>query len=309
MQIALFCATQRGIRFLQKLHDLAPDAELLVFSFREDTWEPPFVDDIRQLAESFGAQFYEAKQVGVARWEPLWDSTDVDLMLAVSWRYMIPAQVYKKARLGAYVLHDSLLPKYRGFSPTVWAMINGEDHSGVTLLEMVEDYDAGDIIGQERVAINPDDTIADLLERVTETYLQVLEHYLPDLMAGTAKAVPQDHAQATYTAKLLPDDFEIDWGWSTERIYNLIRATTYPYAGAYTILEGQKLRVWGAKLLDHPRRYVGRIPGRVIEVRADEGTVVLTGDGLLLLTEIQLEGGERLPAAQVLNRFSYTVGR
>lgn len=309
MRIALFCATRRGYRCLQKLHELAPDADLLVFSFHEDSWEPPFLEDIQQLAESLGAQFIESRQVGAQRWVDLWDSTPVDLMLAVSWRYMIPSQVYKGARLGAYVMHDSLLPAYRGFSPTVWAMINGEDYTGVTLLEMADDFDAGDIIDQTRVAIGPDDTIAALLERVTESYLNLLDNHLPDLLAGTVSATPQEHSRATYTAKLVPGDFEIDWHWSTERIYNLIRATTTPYAGAFTHFEGQKLYVWGAKLLDRPRQYVGRIPGRVAEIREGEGTVILTGDGLLLLTEVQIENGERLPAAQVLNRFSYTLGK
>ena len=134
MRIALFCATRRGQRFLQKLHELRPEADLLVFSFAEEPWEPPFLDDIRRLTLDCGGQFFEAKQVGAARWADLWESTPVDLMLAVSWRYIIPPRVYERARLGAYVFHDSLLPEYRGFSPTVWAMINGEDHTGVTLL-------------------------------------------------------------------------------------------------------------------------------------------------------------------------------
>jgi methionyl-tRNA formyltransferase len=309
MRVILFCATQRGYRFLQTLHDLLPDAELCVFSFKEDAWEPPFLDDIRQLTLEYGGQFYESKQVGAPRWDDFWASTPVDLMFAVSWRYIIPAQVYQRARLGAYVFHDSLLPEYRGFSPTVWAIINGEDHTGATLLEMAGDYDTGAIIGQSRVPIGPDDTIADVLVRVTETYLHLLKAHLPSLLDGTAPRMIQDESQATYAAKLLPEDFRIDWNWPTDRIYNLIRATTSPYAGAYTTLEGQKLIVWSAQRLENPRRFVGRISGRVVEFSSDMGAVVLTGDGVIRLTQVQLEGGDTLPAAVVLNKLSHTLGR
>lgn len=309
MRIALFCATRRGYRFLQTLHDLMPDAELCVFSFREERWEPPFLDDIRRLTLECGGQFYESKQVGAPRWDEVWANNPVDLMFAVSWRYIIPEKVYERARLGAYVFHDSLLPEYRGFSPTVWAIINGEDHTGVTLLEMAGDYDTGDIIAQSRVPIGPDDTIADTLERVTETYLTLLRTHLPALVSATASRTPQDESRATYTAKLLPEDFRIDWNWPTQRIYNLIRATTAPYAGAYTTLEGQKLTIWSARLLENLRRYVGRVPGRVVEFKADTGAVVLTGDGALLLTQVQPVGGESLPAAAILNKLSYTLGR
>jgi methionyl-tRNA formyltransferase len=309
MRIALFCATQRGYRFLEKLHRLLPDAELIVFSFSEDPWEPPFRDNIQRLTLAYGGQFFESRQVGAARWESLWQETPVDLMFAVSWRYIIPASVYSRARLGAYVFHDSLLPAYRGFAPTVWAIINGEDHTGATLLEMAGAYDAGRIIGQERVPIGPHETIADLLGRVTDAYLRLLETHLPGLLDGSAPRFVQDESRATYTAKLLPEDFRIDWHAPTAHIYNLIRATTRPYAGAYTTLEGRTLRIWSARPVESPRRYVGRVPGRVVDFSPEQGATVLTGDGLLRLIEVQAEGAEAVPAAALLNRIAYTLGR
>ncbi len=305
MRIVLFCATERGLRCLQTLHELVPAAELLVFSFREDAWEPPFLDAIQQQATAYGAQFYEARQV--ARLTDVWEETAIDLMLAISWRNLIPASIFKRARLGAYVIHDSLLPAYRGFSPTVWAMINGEDHTGATLLEMVDDYDAGAVIGQERIPIGPDDTIADVMEQVTFTYLTLLRQYVPMLLAGTTTRTIQTEEQATYTSKLVPDDFRINWDWPTDRIYNLIRATTRPYAGAYTTFNGQRLTIWAAQRLENPRHYVGRIPGRVAEIRGQAGVVIHTGDGLLLITEVQLATGGRMPAAQVLKRLADTL--
>ncbi len=305
MRIVLLCATRRGYRVLERLIEIAPDADLTVFSFREEAHEPPFLDDIRALAEAHGTQFHEARRVGGRR--EFWDTTPVDLMLVVSWRYLIPAEIYRRPTRGTFVFHDALLPAYRGFAPTVWAIINGEDHTGATLFEIADEVDSGDIVAQQRVPITADATIAEVLEDVTQAYLWLLEDKLPALLAGTATRSAQDQTQATFTCKRLPEDNRIDWTQSTPRIYNLIRAVTTPYPGAFTSLAGRKLTIWAA----HPveRRYIGRVPGRVVEIKPGEGSVVLTGDGALLVTEVQLEGEARARAADVLNSLTQTLGR
>jgi len=308
MRVVLLCATRRGYLFLQKLAELLPRSDLIVFSFRETSWEPPFLDDIRELTLANGGQFFEARQVGTQHWRPFWESTAVDLIFTVNWRYMIPASVYCRSHLGTFVFHDSLLPKYRGFSPTVWALINGEDHTGVTLFEIAEEVDAGDIVDQESVPIGLDETIADVMERVTQTYLDLLERNLDNLVSGTALRYPQDHSCATYTCKRLPDDNQIDWTMPSENIYNLIRAVGAPYPGAYTYLSGHKVRVWSARRVANACQYVGRIPGRVVEVWPGEGSVVLTGDGVLLLTRLQMEHDIIVCAANVLNSLAQTLG-
>src|SRR5262249_44273378 len=154
--------------------------------------------------------------------------------------------LYERARLGAYVFHDSLLPRYRGFSPTVWAMINGESETGATLFAVSEEVDYGDIIAQSRVSINSDETIAEVMERVTDAYLLLLEQNLPRLMSGNVPRTPQDHLRATYTSKRVPEDNRIMWNSPTDVIHNLIRAVTRPYTGAYTYLDDMKLIVWSA---------------------------------------------------------------
>lgn len=308
MRIAVLCATRRGYRFLEKLSALQPHCELAVFSFREDPWEPPFLDDIRRLTEAKGGAFFETRNVAEQPGPAFWDRAPVDLMLVSSWRYLIPASVYRKPRLGAFVFHDSLLPGYRGFAPTVWAIINGEDHAGVTLFEMADEMDSGDVVAQKRIAIGPDDTIAEVVERVTQAYLELLERNLPGLLDGTAPRVAQDQSGATYTCKRLPGDNRIDWAGATRDIYNLIRAVGAPYPGAFSTFSGATLRVWAARRLTGWRRYVGGTPGRVVEVRPGEGTVVLTGDGALLLTRVEIEGRGIVCAADVLNRLDHTLG-
>jgi methionyl-tRNA formyltransferase len=173
---------------------------------------------------------------------------------------------------------------------------------------MAEAVDSGDIVAQQRVPIGPDETIAEMMERVTDMYLDLLETTLPALLTGSAPRVPQDQEAATFTCKRLPEDNAIDWTADTASIYNLIRAVTAPYPGAYTTLAGNRLVVWGARRVV-VRPYVGRVPGRVVEIRPGEGVVVLTGDGELLLTDVQPDGQPRQPAADVLNSLNITLGR
>jgi methionyl-tRNA formyltransferase len=308
MRIVLLCATQRGYRCLQRVAELLPDADIVVFSFREEQWEPPFLDDIRRLTHASGGQFFEASRVGGPSFSSFWQSTPIDLMLIVSWRYMIPREVYLRPRFGTFVFHDSLLPAYRGFSPTVWAIANGENHTGATLFAITEDVDGGDIVDQTPVPIGPDDTIADVLERVTQTYLGLISKNVHQLVNGAVRLRPQDHTSATFTCKRTLQDNEINWNARTDNVYNLIRAVTAPYPGAYTHFGGRRLTIWSATRVLNARNYVGRTPGRVVEVRPGEGSVVLTGDGCLLVTRIQVEGEQLMCAADLLNSMSGTLG-
>jgi methionyl-tRNA formyltransferase len=179
----------------------------------------------------------------------------------------------------------------------------------VTLFEMVDQVDAGDIVDQVPVPIGPDDAIGEVMEAVTGRYLELLERNLPALLAGKAPRRPQDHSLATFTCKRLPEDNRIDWSAPTQRIHDLVRAVTRPYPGAFTTLQGRPLRVWRTRRLERSPRYVGRVPGRVVETIPGEGAVVLTGDGALLVTEVQEEGKEPACASSSLDRPSLTLGR
>ena len=309
MHVVLLCATDRGLQFLGKLVAMLPaGARLTVVSFREEPVEPPFLDTVQSAAASAGARFFETRNVAGPKMAEFWAGERVDLMFAVSWRYMIPREIYERPKFGTCVFHDSLLPTYRGFAPTVWAIANGEDHTGVTLFRIAEEVDAGDIVDQRRVAIGPDDTIAAVMSAVTQTYLQLLEQNFTALASGTAKATPQNHAAASFTCKRLPADNAIDWAASTARIFNLIRATGHPYSGATTTLASRPLTVWAAERIP-AKNYVGRVPGRVTEMLPGKGAVVLTGDGALLVTRAQIEGGTETCAAEILDSISMTLGR
>lgn len=308
MHIVILCATERGYRFAQHVFKIGEGNRFTVFSFPETAWEPKYFDALQDMVESHGHHFHKARNVAHPKWEGFWKGNAVDLLLMVSWRYLVPAKIYNRARRGAYVFHDSLLPKYRGFSPSVWAMINGEKEMGVTLFEVSDEVDAGDIVDQRAIAIGSCETIADIVGRVTCTYLQMIEDNLPDLLSGEIQLEPQDHTEASYTCKWTPADAQIDWRRSSKSIYDLVRATTRPYPGAFTYFEGRKLMVWSAALPHEPRQYVSSVPGRITRIEPGIGTTVLTGDGSILLQDVQLEHEPKVNAATILNSPSMTLG-
>ena len=307
MHIVILCATKRGYQFAERLFDIGQAHTFTVFSFREEPWEPAYLDDIQELTHRHNATFYESRNVNLKKWHDFWDTQTVDLIFMVSWRYLVPPSIYQRATHGAYVFHDSMLPKYRGFAPTVWAMINGEQETGVTLFEVVEEVDAGDIIDQKLVPIDDTDTIADVVDKVTQTYLDLISTNFDALITGTATPKPQNHDIATFTCKWTPNDSLIHWDRSSQAIYNLIRATTQPYPGAFCYLDGKKLTIWSAELQSNPRDYVARVTGRVAEIYKGEGTVILTGDSTILLKDVQLDGEDITNASNVLKSPSQTL--
>jgi methionyl-tRNA formyltransferase len=302
MRIVVLAATRRGRLFLEKLAEVAPKgAEIVVCSFREEAHEPPFMDDIRALTERVGGRFFEGPKV-----EDLREFGEFDLMFAVSWRYLIPPAVYRRARRGSFVFHDSLLPRYRGFSPTVWAMINGERETGVTLFEMSERADEGEIVDQAAVPIGIEETIAEVMERVTQEYLRLLERNFAALAAGTAARWAQDHSRATYCPRRRAEDNQIDWRRPARQVFDLVRATARPYPGAFTWMGGRRLTVWSARMAEEAGR--AGAPGEVIACEAG-GVVVAAGEGSVVVTSAQVEGDAARPAAEVLDRVGVVLGR
>jgi methionyl-tRNA formyltransferase len=301
--IVLLAATRRGLRVAHWLHKLVPDARLTIFSFSEEAHEPPFVEAIEEFARLAGATFFQARRV--ERVTEFWSSTSPDLMLAVHWRYLLPRDICERPRRGTYVFHDSLLPEYRGFSPTVWAVANGSDRAGVTLLAAADEVDTGDIVDQQSVPVGPDDTIDLVFDRVTHAYLAVLERSLSALLNGTAQLTPQDHARATYCCRRTDADNRVDWSLPTRRVWDLIRASGRPYQGAWTMLDGRQLRIWEARIPSVQRRFVSYAPGRVAGQTSD-GVLVLTGDGEICIRTVGLDG-QTLDARQLLKSFSMTL--
>lgn len=217
-----------------------------------------------------------------------------DLIFSFYYRAMIPAAVLALAPAGAFNLHGSLLPQFRGRAPTNWAVLEGATETGATLHVMEARPDAGDIIDQSAVPILPDDTGRQVFDKVTVVAEQVLWRSLPSLLAGRAPRLPNDLAQGSYFGGRKPEDGRIDWSQPAERVYNLIRAVAPPYPGAFTDIGGQRVVIARARRLPPEPGVPARSPGLHVEGGRILGCC---GDGGLILVHAIQSGPAAIDAA------------
>jgi methionyl-tRNA formyltransferase len=249
-------------------------------------------------AREMGVPIFTPEKVNTPEWIERIAALQPDLILSVYYRNMISSKILALPRLGAFNLHGSLLPKYRGRAPINWAVLHGEPRIGMTLHRMVKQADAGAIVDQEGVDIGPRDTAEQAFRKVMPCARRVLARQIDALLAGTAKETPQDDAQATYFGGRTPEDGRIDWAQTSAQIFNLIRAVTDPYPGAFTDVGSARLMVWWAET-DSPATRVRRgKPGEVISLAP---LVVAAGDGALELTRAEWKGAQQsLTLGQIL---------
>jgi methionyl-tRNA formyltransferase len=203
-----------------------------------------------------------------------------DFIFSFYYRHMLAPEVLSLAKRGAFNMHGSLLPKYRGRAPVNWAILKGETETGATLHEMVAKPDAGRIVDQQAVPIEPDDVAIDVFRKVTDAAETVLRRSLPELIAGTAQLRAQDLARGSYFGGRRPEDGRIDWSKSAQEIHNLVRAVAPPYPGAFT----EEMRILRTKL--EPRRRVP--PGARGPYREGDAWFAACGDGKVLrLLEVE----------------------
>jgi methionyl-tRNA formyltransferase len=239
-------------------------------------------------ARARGVPVHAPEKVGTPEWVARIAEMRPDLILSVYYRNMISTRILGLARLGAFNMHGSLLPKYRGRAPINWAVLHGEPRIGMTLHRMVKEPDAGDIVDQEGVDIGPRDTAEQAFRKVLPCARRVLARQIDALLAGTAAATPQDASQATYFGGRGPEDGRIDWTRPSAQVFNLVRAVTDPYPGAFTDVGSSRLMVWWAEPDTPGARGKSGQPGEVISASP---LVVATGDGAIELARTEWRGG------------------
>lgn len=228
------------------------------------------------------------------------DREKPDAIVVVACGLKIPKILLDLPRYGCINLHASLLPKYRGASPIRAALLNGEKVTGVTTMKLDEGWDTGDLLLSREIPISPRDNFGTLHDRLAAEGAELLVETLDLLEQGKITPVPQDEALATYARKLTKEDLILDWTASSEKLLNQIRALD-PMPGARTCLEGKLLKVWSAVPGQPDPDLMSAPPGTTGELRKDGcGLPVRTGDGVIELTELQLTGKNRLPAAKFL---------
>ncbi|CAM4235351.1 methionyl-tRNA formyltransferase [Lacicoccus alkaliphilus] len=215
----------------------------------------------------------------------------IDYIMSFGYRRMIPDEIVKMAKVAALGTHFSPLPQYRGFAPLNWLLINGESETAVNLFYLDKEVDNGDIIATESVEIKYEDDINTLFERCLKSFKKTLIEVIPQLENNSFKAIKQDNSKASYTCARTPEDGKINWNQSSFIIYNLIRALTNPFPGAFTYYKGSKLTILSSEEYNEGN-YIGRVEGRVVKIIKNKGVVVLCGKGSLLIKDVMLENSD-----------------
>ena len=267
---------------------------IAVVTHEDDPGEEIWFRSVADLARQNGIPVHAPASVNTPEWIGRIREWAPELIFSFYYRSMISEEILDIPRLEAFNMHGSLLPKYRGRAPVNWAVLNGERETGATLHHMVKRADAGDIVDQQAVPIGPDDTALDVFDRVTAAARTILERRIGAITIGTAPRMPQDESQATTFGGRKPEDGRIDWTQSAASIYNLVRAVTHPYPGAFTEVNGMRFFIWRAKpLTGHSGK-----PGRVSAIAP---LTVTAGTGALEIIAYQWEGTPEKHAASGLH--------
>jgi len=236
-----------GARCLRVLLARGVDVALVV-THEDNPLENIWFESVAAVAAEYGIETITPREPAGDILRDAVRRAQPEFIFSFYYRHMLPIDVLALAPRGAYNMHGSLLPKYRGRVPTNWAVLNGETETGATLHEMSVKPDAGAIVGQTSVPILPDDTAQQVFDKVTVAAEQTLWRVLPALLAGEAPHLPNDIANGSYYGGRKPEDGRIDWSWPAERVYNLVRAVAPPYPGAFTDIGDERFIVARARL-------------------------------------------------------------
>ena len=287
MKCIVFAYSQIGVTGLEAL--LRNGAEVLsVFTHADDPNESLWFPSVAESAARHGLPVHSPKDVNHPLWIERIRTLRPDALFSFYYRNLLGRDLLELPRLGAFNLHGSYLPQYRGRAPVNWVLVNGESETGVTLHHMVAKPDAGDVVGQTRVPISDDDTALTLMGKLDRAADALLDELVPMIREGSARRFPQDASRASTFRRRRPADGWIDWSLPAANIRNLVRAVTRPYPGAFTEAGRRELIVWKAELEPAPPEQPGPIPGQVLST---EPLRVACGAGALRIEYGQSKGG------------------
>lgn len=234
-----------------------------VFTHADDPKENTFYGSVAQLCARHGIPVHAPEDANHPLWVERVAKLNPDFIFSFYYRNLLGEALLATARQGAFNLHGSLLPKYRGRAPANWVLVNGETETGVTLHRMVKRADAGAILAQQKVMIERSDTGLTLHAKLREAATQLLRDALPQLAQGKLSETAQDESQASCFGRRTAADGKLVWSKPAEELFNLVRAVTQPYPGAFCAVGEHKLIVWQAEVV---KGNEGQAPGRVISV-------------------------------------------
>ncbi|WMY72981.1 bifunctional UDP-4-amino-4-deoxy-L-arabinose formyltransferase/UDP-glucuronic acid oxidase ArnA [Buttiauxella selenatireducens] len=273
-----------------------------IYTHPDSPAENHFFGSVARTAAEHGIPVYAPDDVNHPLWVDRIQSAQPDVIFSFYYRNLLCDEILNSASVGAFNLHGSLLPEYRGRAPLNWVLVNGETETGVTLHRMVKRADAGAIVAQNRVKITPEDTALTLHHKLTKTASDLLKDILPVIKTGHFPQFEQDHTKATVVGRRTPQDGCINWQSTASEINNLVRAVTDPWPGAFSYVGGSKFIVWKARVLE------GLQAAKAGTVLSASPLVIATGGGALEILTGQTENGVYMQGSQLAQSLGLVAG-
>jgi len=297
MKVVVFAYHNMGLAGLDALFNHGFDIAA-VLTHEDDPDENCWFGSVKNWAQRKNIAVYTTEEVNSPQWIAKIAVINPDIIFSFYYRKMISREILDLPRIGAFNLHGSFLPAYRGRCPVNWVIINGEAQTGVTLHYMIDKPDAGDIVGQKAIAIELLDTAKTLYDKLCRAAKELLDELLPLIKSNQITRRKQNLAEGSYYGGRRPEDGRIDWKKSADEIYNLIRAVTEPYPGAFAFLNNdEKIIIWWAQSVVSDKAV---IPGKLVITNKE--VLVQTGKNAIKFLDIEVKE-KRLRGEQINSYF------
>ncbi|WP_333871038.1 bifunctional UDP-4-amino-4-deoxy-L-arabinose formyltransferase/UDP-glucuronic acid oxidase ArnA [Kosakonia cowanii] len=301
MKAVVFAYHDMGCVGVQALLDAGFDIAA-IFTHADNAQENAFFGSVARLAAERGIPVYAPDDVNHPLWVDRIAEMKPDVIFSFYYRNLLGEAILNNARIGAFNLHGSLLPAYRGRAPLNWVLVNGETQTGVTLHRMISRADAGAIIAQQAVEIADADDALSLHRKLTESAKHLLEGALPTLKSGTFSETAQDESKASYVGRRTPEDGRLEWEKPAQTLHNLVRAVSDPWPGAFSFVGTHKFIVWKSRV----RSDVA--PARAGTVISVSPLIIACGEGALEVMTGQTEKGVYMQGAQLAQSLGLVAG-
>lgn len=258
---------------------------------------------VKECAVAHGIEVFQPTKIRLEENVEFLRKYEADIFVVAAFGQILPKSILDMPKYGCINVHASLLPKYRGAAPIQWAVINGDAVTGVTIQQMDIGVDTGDIILTKELAIAEDETGGGLFDKLAVVGAKACLEAMEQIANGTATRAPQNHDEATHVSMISKEFGTIDWKKPAVEIERLIRGLN-PWPSAYTKLDSKTFKIWKAAVI---AKNSEAEPGCVCEITKDS-LCVQTGEGLLSLLEVQLEGKKRMEIDAFLRGYSVEKG-
>lgn len=258
---------------------------------------------VKECAVAHGIEVFQPKKIREEENVEYLRKYHADIIVVAAFGQLLPKSILDMPKYGCINVHASLLPKYRGAAPIQWSVINGDAVTGVTIMQMDVGMDTGDMIATREVVIDEEETGGGLFDKLAEVGAKLCVDTLIEIESGTATRTPQNHEEATHVSMISKELGNVDWNKSAVEIERLIRGLN-PWPSAFTQLDDKTFKLWKAKVVDEN---TDKKPGTIVRVGKD-CLAVQTGEGLLSLLEVQLEGKKRMEVDAFLRGYQVEEG-